>query len=398
MIYTLNASGSSDDTCLKPQVLDSLYQGKARFGWSYKYHQDLILIKDKLATHHWDYSVLDAEENHAWKNAKFLLDIKCNDYLVYINYPSYGECIVVKATGTYSFDRSGLKCGDFDYADDSIDFRHFIPINKEEIYVFNRNADFVSPALKTRLKPRKAWQRIYLQEEFENLVNMLKNKNIVKNDASIEENLDDLDDSFSEEISDPTYTREVLIEASPTPQASPYSSDYYSFLKSHHDIEMLLETTNLRELSNVFYGMLYANIITTIETYLYNSFIKKVKECEELRIKFIEKNDDFKKMKINFSDIFVEIDKVEKTIEIYLQKIMWHNIKKVEHMYNSTFNVLFPEEKELIHNSVITRHDLIHRNGYTHNGIAINITKDNIQELLDTSKRFVLNIERQFNS
>src|SRR5260370_1002962 len=74
-----------------PQLFSELKKGNAHFGWGRK---DVLLLSRKIEQKGLE-SLLD-EERVAWDHASFLLEVKPNDYLVYINMPEYGSCSLVQ--------------------------------------------------------------------------------------------------------------------------------------------------------------------------------------------------------------------------------------------------------------------------------------------------------------
>jgi hypothetical protein len=106
----------------------------------------------------WD--SLSDEEKDCYQ--AFLLDFKPDDYVVYINVPEWGKCTVAKVTGQYQWK----------YEDE--DFNHRFPVDPSTVYVFDRNDASVHPALRSRLKLQGRWWRIYLNNEFAELLEILK--------------------------------------------------------------------------------------------------------------------------------------------------------------------------------------------------------------------------------
>lgn len=76
--------------------------------------------------------------------------------------PEWGKCTVAKVTGQYQWK----------FEDD--DFNHRFPVDPSTVYVFDRNDASVHPALRSRLKLQGRWWRIYLKDEFAELLEVLK--------------------------------------------------------------------------------------------------------------------------------------------------------------------------------------------------------------------------------
>ena len=147
-----------------PRIYNDLKKGKARFGWSYFDKADLKKIKVKIDNGGWN--SLNNEEKESWIHAHFMLSyVKQGDYFVYINMPEYGKCTIVKITGEYNFSEI------WDNGKEG-DFRHFLPC--EFVATFDRNSNIVHPYLRRRLGLQGAWWRIYAKQEFEELLQEIK--------------------------------------------------------------------------------------------------------------------------------------------------------------------------------------------------------------------------------
>ncbi|MCK9506555.1 MAG: restriction endonuclease [Porticoccaceae bacterium] len=151
-IYALKGSSEWFD------ILPSLQSGEGRFGWSYIESADLRELKKRVDEKGWD--SLTEEEKDCYQ--VFLLDFKAGDYVVYINVPEWGKCTVAKVTGQYQWKFSDG------------DFKHRFPVDPSSVYVFDRNDASVHPALRSRLKLQGRWWRIYLKDEFAELLEVLK--------------------------------------------------------------------------------------------------------------------------------------------------------------------------------------------------------------------------------
>jgi len=155
MDFTIYALKGSSDWC---DILSSLKQGEGRFGWSYVKTADLRHLKERIDAGGWN--CLSDEEKDCYQG--FLLDLRSEDYVIYINVPEWGKCTIARVTGPYV------------WRFEDKDFNHRFPIDPESVLVFDRNDAVVHPALNARLKLQGRYWRIYLKEEFETLVKALK--------------------------------------------------------------------------------------------------------------------------------------------------------------------------------------------------------------------------------
>ena len=140
--------------------------GFARFGWSYIDTGNLQQLRTKEGR--------TKDEEECWKHASFLLDVKAGDYLVYINMPEWGRCTVAKVNGTYEWN----KWGD--------DYNHAIPVDNDSVKEFDRNDKDIHPSLSRRFKLQRAWWRIYLRQEFADLLTKLARGELTGQLATVE--------------------------------------------------------------------------------------------------------------------------------------------------------------------------------------------------------------------
>ncbi len=158
-IYALR--GPSDNDTASKMLFESLKNGEGRFGWSYIETADLCKLREKIDTG----GSLSEKERDC--NQSFLLDLKKDDYVVYINVPKWGRCTLARVTGEYFW-----KCKDKD-------FNHRFPVDPDSVHDFDRNDSVVHPWLSQRLKLQRRWWRIDGQEKFEKLVKNLQTGDVM---------------------------------------------------------------------------------------------------------------------------------------------------------------------------------------------------------------------------
>ena len=156
-------------------VFNSLQGGEGRFGWSYVPTADLRELRERIKESGWD--SLDVAEQDCYQN--FLLDLRDGDYVVYINVPEWGQCTLAKVAGEY----------EWRYEDG--DFNHRFPVSPKSVRTFDRNDDIVVAALSRRLKLQGRWWRVYAQEEFDRLLESLR-EGVVAEPRTAETNVDEL--------------------------------------------------------------------------------------------------------------------------------------------------------------------------------------------------------------
>ena len=171
------------------------------------------------------------------------------------------------------------------------------------------------------------------------------------------------------------------------------------------DIEKLLNTSIDSTVKNSFYRLLYANVITALETYLADAFINTVLSNPSFVRRLVETTPKFKEEKIIFSDIYKSISNIEvkisEYIEIkvreYLADFIWHNLAVVGKMYKDTLSIRFPDNMGAIYKAIVIRHDIVHRNGKDKSGEEKIISQQDIMNLIAKIEELVQHIDSSLN-
>jgi uncharacterized protein (TIGR02646 family) len=141
-------------------------------------------------------------------------------------------------------------------------------------------------------------------------------------------------------------------------------------------------------------SMIYANIITALETYLCDRFISIVQSNKDHLLCFVENFKDFKSQKITLSEIFKEFETIEEKSYEAMKDVLYHNLPKVSGIYCSSLNIEFPDYVDVF-KAVKIRHDLVHRGGKTKSGEHHQISKESVSELLIIVKNFYSSLEQE---
>lgn len=210
---------------------------------------------------------------------------------------------------------------------------------------------------------------------------------------------DDLISELAEELESENYewsripTREDYDEALfNIVEGTEFLSNFQNSIKNIRD---LLEQKLSTKMKQNLYKLLYANVITAMETYLSDALINTIMSDPSYRRKFVEANEDFKKEKFNLAEIYSKMDTLDQQIKKYLIELIYHNLAKVEVLYKISLNLQFPEDLADIHRAVTIRHHIIHRNGKTQDGKPIKITKEKIENIIEKVSTFVNHIDEQ---
>lgn len=176
------------------------------------------------------------------------------------------------------------------------------------------------------------------------------------------------------------------------------NTEYYrSFNNGLENLKGLLDILDCEEsIKQVSYRLIYSNIITVMETYLSDAFINTVTKDKLLVRRFVELDPEFQKRKINVSEIYLYLDKLEDIVREYLLEIIYHNIWVIKNMYKCVLNIDFPEDMAEINSAVMMRHDIVHRNGkHKKTGEIHILTKEKILTCIDDVAQFINYIDNQ---
>jgi hypothetical protein len=119
-----------------------------------------------------------------------------------------------------------------------------------------------------------------------------------------------------------------------------------------------------RQMQLILKRQIYIGVVSSMETYLSDKFISTVSSNEDYLKRFVETHPEFLKRKFEMKDVFQAYDNIRDTAKVVMLDVIYHDMVKVRKMYLDTFLVDFPTIKEVL-KCVVTRHDLVHRNGKT---------------------------------
>ena len=142
--------------------------------------------------------------------------------------------------------------------------------------------------------------------------------------------------------------------------------------------------------------LLFANLITCLETYLSDALINIVLNNEKYLKRFVENFKDYKDSLLKLCDIFKKMESLKKQVKEDLFALMYHNLPKIKEIYKTTLNIDFPNNIGDVMKKIYVRHHLVHRNGKDRDGNQIIITKDELNQTYDLIFKFVKEIDNQF--
>lgn len=160
----------------------------------------------------------------------------------------------------------------------------------------------------------------------------------------------------------------------------------------------ILDTQSLLALSPgnaTLARLLYANVITAMETYLSDTMKKQVLTREAIRRRFVQTNDTFRD-KIIVQDIFRKLEGLNDEIVRAIDTMSFHNLDKTAGLYKAVLDTKFPGAYMAdLMSAVEKRHDIVHRNGKTVQGKTINVTMKDVEQLIELVDSAIKHIDKQ---
>ena len=189
---------------------------------------------------------------------------------------------------------------------------------------------------------------------------------------------------YIEKLNDP-----ILIEWY---DCSLYREDYFWISSTHlEDAKKTIE--NILSLSastddNFLHLLLYGSLITTLESYIWDTFRSEVMSTENNMKRFL---DEYKpkgsENKTSLSDIYLKGNwlSVNEFIRDYIKKemdqIIFHKLDLVKELFRKILLINSPEDMFSFQEDIQNRHDIFHRNGKKATGWELQIDNKIIQNL-----------------
>ena len=169
-----------------------------------------------------------------------------------------------------------------------------------------------------------------------------------------------------------------------------------TLVESLERVNSLLDVKVDKKLEQHYLRLLYISVITSLESFLSDGFTVTVTSDSSLVRRFVETNPDFARRKFALSELFEKAQAIEDMVKRYLISLMWHKLEKIKSMYKVTLNIEFPEKLGDLFRAILIRHDLVHRNGKTKDGIDILLRKDDVSDLITLVRNLGEHVDGQF--
>jgi len=157
-----------------------------------------------------------------------------------------------------------------------------------------------------------------------------------------------------------------------------------------------LALINLSPSDQTLARLLYANLITAMETYLSDTFKKAVVGKEAVKRKYVESHAPFKKDRIDMADIFKKFNSINSQIIDAIDTTLFHDIPRVQYLFRDVLDTHFEESSlDKLKAAVRIRHDIVHRNGKSIDGKSITISMNEVKALYDLINSSLSHLDKQ---
>lgn len=177
---------------------------------------------------------------------------------------------------------------------------------------------------------------------------------------------------------------------------------YTIFMNSYHHTGDLLADHGRAHGAFLLNRMVFSHQITALEAYLGDTLINEVMDDEVALQRLIGMAEELVGAKFTLTEIAKSPDLVQKTVRTYLRAVLYHNLAKVDVLYNIAlgFRILnLAKDKPSLFKAVSRRHDCVHRNGFDKDGNELKVfTKEFVQDTADLIRDLVDSIEKAVRS
>ncbi|EPY2698782.1 hypothetical protein ACXA2F_003481, partial [Vibrio cholerae] len=164
------------------------------------------------------------------------------------------------------------------------------------------------------------------------------------------------------------------------------------FLESVNTASELMEISFFPSIEENVLIMLHGHIVAALEGYLSSTFISATLSSNDFIRKLVETDPEFADRKFTIKEIFSKHESLRNDIAKYLQDLIFHKIDKVRPMYKSVLGIDLGDTAWLF-KAIALRHHCVHRAGYDHDGNKVNLSKEDIQQLIQRCSKLVEKID-----
>jgi hypothetical protein len=189
-----------------------------------------------------------------------------------------------------------------------------------------------------------------------------------------------------------------------------WDREYEQWL-SQHDPLSILKTAKIEleefvashvanEGTSFIHRMAFIQGWAILEAYLFGKIVKSVQENAAAVTALYQVNDDLKKLTFKGAAILESPDLLERTAISYLEKRAYHALDRIIPLYEQAFGKLKDADANvskamtMLISLTSKRHDCVHRNGQTKNNETVQISKEDIELVIDGGLKLAAELEK----
>lgn len=180
-------------------------------------------------------------------------------------------------------------------------------------------------------------------------------------------------------------------------QIDAYLEDSDAFGSFKKEIEKLRKLTTYpildSDIEEIIFKQAYSAAITCMEEYLADTLINHVLTNDIYFRRFVESYKGFQSNNLSIAKIYKQLDGLKALVKNTLIKINYNGDKEVMTIFEAVFQIKTPSTKPL-KEIIITRNDLVHRNGKTKEGDRILLDKVKIESTFQSVEKFISEIDK----
>lgn len=143
--------------------------------------------------------------------------------------------------------------------------------------------------------------------------------------------------------------------------------------------------------------MIFSQAITALETYLFDKLVRQVTDTPVALLRLLERDKNLNQEKFPLRTIAVTDHFVDAQVKKYLGSVLYHNLERVNFLYEAAFGFSIKANEpnwELLLEAAGYRHDCVHRNGVTVDGVKlVRFTREYVGHVIKVIRGLVCRIE-----
>lgn len=200
---------------------------------------------------------------------------------------------------------------------------------------------------------------------------------------------------------------EECIEWAPTESEGEYDEELFEAVYENREaqktleealgtIQSLLNSVVQEPLAIAQRRLLFANVITALETFLSDTFINRVLPDDVLLQKYLDAEKAFQERKFTLNNAIKMASQIKDIARRELLAMVWHKLDKVKSLYAEALSIDLGDIGPIA-SAVAIRHDIVHRNGRKREGGTHVIEAKHITDLIQLVEFLAIRVDQALN-